>query len=159
MVRSLPRMPLATEVPRSVRPELVNAPWMTLGWLRQGASSGRIPAPSRPLQPVERRTNRLRLALEQLDTGPAKNCAPVRGPLVRTLPKGGSLVVRGAFRVTLLDEATGAPSVPVLFGASFLAGAGDHTLRAVAGPLTLRLVPGQPLGQLCAAPRPGASTP
>jgi hypothetical protein len=149
MVRSLPRLRLARAVPRTVRPELVNAPWMTLGWLRDGAGSGRVPGPSRAATPLEQRTNRLRLSLEQLDAPSARNCANVPAPVVRTVAKGDSLVVGGAFQVQLLDRESGLASAPVLFGASFLGGGGDHRLLAVSGPLTLRLIPAKPFGQLC----------
>src|SRR5207248_655554 len=48
MVRSLPRMALAARVPADVRPDLVNGPWITVGWLLEGARSGRIPATRAP---------------------------------------------------------------------------------------------------------------
>ncbi|HEY5171077.1 MAG TPA: hypothetical protein VIK54_05050, partial [Acidimicrobiia bacterium] len=148
MVRSLPQMTLARRVPRDVRPELINGPWINVGWLLDGARSGRIPATRAPT-PNERATNRLRLSLEQFDEGSGKGCVAVRAPIVRNLVAGESFVVRGTIRVQLIDEDTGAPSTVVAFGASFLVGGQDHTLRDVAGPLTIRIAAGVPDGSLC----------
>jgi hypothetical protein len=152
MVRSLPHMTLADRVPRDVRPDLVNGPWITVGWLLDGARSGRIPATRAPT-PNERATNRLRLSLEQLDEGLGSECAPLGAPVVRHLVAGESFVVRGAIRVQLIDDESGVSSSPVNFGASFLSGARENTLRDVAGPLTIRIVGGAPVGMLCRGSR------
>ena len=151
-MRSLPRMALARRVPRDVRPDLVNGPWITIGWLLDGAGSGRIPATRAPT-PIERATNRLRLSLEQLDEGYGSDCTPVRAPVVRHLVAGESFVVRGAILVQVVDDETGTFSNLVSFGASFLSGAREHTLRDVAGPLTIRISPGGAGGMLCRSSR------
>ncbi len=137
MVRSLPRMALAGRVPTDVRPDLVNGPWITVGWLLEGARSGRIPAPRAPTT-SERATNRLRLSLDQLDEGSGSQCAALREPIVRHLELNGSIVVRGTVQVQLVDDTTGKPSRPITMGVSFLSGAGQHTLKDVAGPLTVQ---------------------
>jgi hypothetical protein len=152
MVRSLPRMTLATRVPRDVRPELVNAPWINVGWLLDGAHSGRIPTTRAPT-PGERATNRLRLSLDELDEGSGTACTPVRAPVVRNLVAGDSFVVRGTILVSTVDEDTGAQSSLVTYGASFLVGGRDHTLRDVAGALTIRIVGVGRSGMLCAGSR------
>jgi hypothetical protein len=152
MVRSLPYMTLAGRVPRDVRPDLVNGPWITVGWLLDGARSGRIPATRTPT-PNESTTNRLRLSLEQLDEGLGSDCAPLHAPVVRHLVAGESFVVRGTIRVQLIDDETGVSSGPVTFGSSFLSGARENTLRDVAGPLTIRIVGGAPIGMLCRGSR------
>ncbi len=149
MVRSLPRMTLATRVPRDLRPELVNAPFITVGWLLDAARSGRIPAP-RASTPQEQLTNRLRLSLEQLDEGTGTRCVPVGPPVDRDVVAGESFVVRGAIAVQLIDQEGGITSAPVTFGATFFTGGHDHTLRDVAGvPLALRIRKGQAKGMLC----------
>jgi hypothetical protein len=140
MVRSLPRMSLASRVPREVRPELVDAPWMTVGWLLDSARSGRIPA-GRALTPNEEATNRLRLSLQQLDRASVSQCAPLRDPLLRHLELGDSIGVRGTVLVQLIDDETGVVSSPVTMGVTFLAGGGDHALKDVAGTLTIRFKP------------------
>lgn len=45
IILSLPRDPLAVRVPRSLRPETVNAGSVTIGWLLDGVHQHRIPAP------------------------------------------------------------------------------------------------------------------
>ncbi len=151
MVRSLPRESLADQVPRDVRPELADGPWITVGWLLEGARSGRIPAAS-GLTPRDRATNRLRLSLDQLNGGSGSQCAAVREPVVRRLEAGESIVIRGTLRIQLVDDETGSLSAPVVMGVTFLAGAGDHTLKDVAGPLTIKITaPGRGLAMVCAS--------
>jgi len=153
MVRSLPRMALAARVPADVRPDLVNGPWITVGWLRDGARSGRIPGTRAPT-PNERATNRLRLSLDQLDEGSASQCSALRDPLIRHLELNQSIVVRGSVSVRLIDDTTGRPSSPIAMGVSFLSGAGLHTLKDVAGPLTIQLTsPGAGQGMVCEGSR------
>jgi hypothetical protein len=147
--RTLPRMDLAKEVPRDVRPELVNAPWVTVGWLRDMARQGRIPRPERPSTPQETATHELRLSLQQLDEADPSGCEALPAPVERELDVGDELAVRGTVRIQLVDDETGVMSTPVTYGASFLTGAGPHTLRAVAGPMTVRIAAVNPLTQLC----------
>jgi hypothetical protein len=152
MVRSLPRMSLARTVPQHVRPELVNAPWMTVAWLRDNAKAGRIPKPAHPLTEQERFVNQLRLGLDQIDGTPATGCQAIRKPVRRELRKGDSVVVRGPVAVRRVDSQTGLMSVPVSYGSSFLVPGFDHTLRNVAGPLLIEISAKNPLAQLCRAP-------
>jgi uncharacterized membrane protein YqaE (UPF0057 family) len=153
MVRSLPRMSLADRVPRDLRPELVNAPSITVGWLLDGVRAGRIPAP-RSSTPRERLTNRLRLSLEELDEGTGSQCVPVGQPVVRDVAAGDSVVRRGTIEAQLVDDETGISSTPVTFGATFFTGGRDHTVRNVAGvPLTIRISPVLAKGMLCGSTR------
>jgi hypothetical protein len=140
-MRSLPRMSLARRVPRSVHPEPHLAPLVTIGWLRDAARSGRLPAP-RPSTPIELLTNRLRLSLDQRNAARSRSCPPLgAAPIVTRLAKGQMLAVHGAIFVQLLAGAPIIASQAVLFGATPLAGLNDHTLVAVAGPLRLRISP------------------
>jgi hypothetical protein len=140
-IRSLPRTPLANQVPSDLRPELVNAPVITIGWLRQAAHSGRLPAP-RSSTVREEATDRLRLSLEQVDEGRGSNCKQFDKPFVRKVGVGGSFIVRGAILVQLVDVTNGSTSELVNFGATFFTGGHDHTVRNVSGdPLTIRVVP------------------
>ena len=43
---TLPRVPIAKEVPREVKPDQLLAHFVTIGWLLDGVKSGRIPKPS-----------------------------------------------------------------------------------------------------------------
>ena len=138
MMGSLPLTPLAAQRPRDLHPDPNQAPSVTIGWLLDGARSGWLPAPGR-ITPRQRSTNTLRLSLEQLNQSDRRHCAPLGKAVVRTLDVGQSLVVHGVVGVQLVADDAGVPSNVVTFGATFLAGNFDHTLRAVAGPLTLRL--------------------
>jgi hypothetical protein len=139
-MRSLPRIPLASRVPADLRPELVNAPAITIGWLMQAARSGRLPAP-RASTPRERATADLRLSLDQTDAGHGNNCTPIDQPVVRRVAAGASFIVRGSVSVQLVDRTRGVTSEPVAFGTTFFTGNRDHTLRNVSGePITIRVV-------------------
>jgi hypothetical protein len=149
IITSLPRIDLARDVPRSLRPAPSFAAEVTVGWLLDGARSGRIPAADRP-NPVELATDRLRLSLEQVDQVPQTACAPLRTPLERRLRPGDSIGVRGTIAVQSRPEAgLGAPSQGLPFGTSLLSTIPAHTLRVVAGPLTLRIAPLSPSAKLC----------
>jgi hypothetical protein len=149
MIRSLPRMPLADDVPRSVRPELTNARQVTVGWLRDSARSGRIPAPSRTPTTPETLTNTLRLSLQQVKGGVGTDCVRVGAPVQRVLRDRESLVVLGTVKVRLVEPVTGAVSGPVTYGAFFSTGLGPHTLRAVGGDTLTLLFKAAPFAQLC----------
>ena len=141
MMRSLPRMRLARAVPSSLHPDPHLAPLVTIGWLRDAARSGRLPAP-RPSTPRELLTNRLRLSLDQRNEAQSRSCPPLgAGPMIARLAKGQMLAVHGAIAVQLLDGAPITASQTLRFGESRLAGSNDHTLVAVAGPLRLRISP------------------
>jgi hypothetical protein len=140
-MRSLPRTPLASQVPKDLRPELVNAPVITIGWLLEAAHSGRLAAP-RASTVREAATDRLRLSLEQLDEGNGTNCRRIEKPFFRRVAVGGSFIVRGTVSVQLVDPTNGKTSDVVNFGATFFTGGHDHTIRNVSGdPLTIRVVP------------------
>lgn len=148
VIASLPRVELARDVPRSLHPAPSFAAEVTVGWLLDGARAGRIPAAGRP-SPVELATDRLRLSIEQADQLPRNPCAPLRTPLDRRLQPGDSIGVRGTIAVQSRPEGAGAPSQPLPFGTSLLSTIPAHTLRVVAGPLTLRIAPRSPTAQLC----------
>jgi hypothetical protein len=149
MVRSLPRMPLARVVPRDVRVELINAPYINVGWLLDNAKSGHIPAPSRPLTPQELVTNRLRLSLDQIDGTRGTDCVPLRQPMLRDLEKGDSFVVSGPIAIRMIDRQTGVISLPVSYGSSFLVPEPVHTVRDVVGPMTVQISANSPSARVC----------
>jgi hypothetical protein len=140
MMRSLPRMRLAFAVPPTLHPEPHVAAPVTIGWLIGAARSGHLPAP-RPSTPREVLTNRLRLSLEQRNGARPKSCPPLRAPIVVRLKRGQLLTVHETIAVQLVSSTPIAASQPLDFGASPLAGLGDHALVAVTGPLTLRIRP------------------
>jgi hypothetical protein len=148
MLFSLPRMPIARDVPLDLRPEPNQAPQITMRWLLAGAGSGWLPSP-RPSTPREFATNTLRLSLEELDRGVARKCAALSAPSERTLATGDSLIVYGRLLIQLLPPTTPVKSAPVQFGDSALGPKGPHTLVAVVQPLTLRITPQSKGASVC----------
>ena len=97
-------------------------------------------------------TNQLRLSLEQLDEGIGTNCEPLPKAVIRQLPPGASLVIRGTILAQLLDRSSGTTSDLVNFGATFFTGSRDHTVRNITRePFTIRIAPGK--GMLCRSSR------
>ncbi|MDQ1468347.1 MAG: hypothetical protein QOH10_2762 [Actinomycetota bacterium] len=144
LMLSIPRMALASKVPPSLRPDPNTATDVTVGWLRAGVASGRIPPPPRSKVPML--TNILRLSLLELDRASGYPCRPLRSPRVLTLEKGDALGVRGSVGVS--QEFGRTHSSPVALGRRFPNAALDHTLIAVAGRLRIRVVPTSALGDV-----------
>jgi hypothetical protein len=157
MMLSVAREPLAREVPASLRPDPGRAPTVTLGWLRAGVTSGRVPKP-RPSTPKEALTNQLRLSLMELDQPSGLPCRRVHEPLVRTLAVGDRFGLAGfggptgTVLVTLVTSENQPRSDAVSFGNALLNPTPVHTLVAVAGPLTLRIVPAGRNGAILCTP-------
>jgi hypothetical protein len=150
-ILSIGRSPQAGGAPADLRPDPAAAPWVTMGWLRAGVRSGRIPAPARPPDAALVATNRLRLSLRQVDLPRGRGCPVLRGPVDRLLQAGDrSAIGNGAVGVRLLGPA-GPVGSPAAYGNTLLgAGPDDHELVAVAGPLRVRIapLPGKP-ASLC----------
>ena len=123
-------------MPRSLHPTPSFASEVTVGWLLDGASSGRIPAAG-SATPTERATDTLRLSLEQLGSPNRSACVVLRSAVTRRLAAGASLNIRG----TIAVQGRSPISQPLAFGTSLFDAASTHTLLAVAGPLELRLAP------------------
>jgi hypothetical protein len=137
VIGALPRDELARSVPRSLHPTPSFAAEVTVGWLLDGAEDGRIPRAG--ATPVQRATDSLRLSLEQRDA-PLPSCPPLRATVTRRLEPGDQLAFRGAIVVQALPR-RGPRPLPLPFGTGLLATAPSHTLRAVAGPVVLRIAP------------------
>jgi len=148
VITALPRASPVHAVPRTLHPTPSFAAAVTVGWLLDGESSGRIPAP--PASTAQQRaTDTLRLSLEQVDGTPAGHCTPLRAPATRRLARDGSFGIEGAVAVQSLATPGETTSQPLPFGTGLLATAITHTLRAVAAPLELRIVPLSPAAALC----------
>ncbi len=138
IIESLPAMRLARQVPRSLHPTPSFAAEVTLGWLLDGVSSGRIPA-AKTITPTEVAANTLRLSLEQTDSRPQPSCVRIRTPLIRHLRDGQSFGVTGTLSIQLLTDDGRPKSARLNFGGSLVANSPTHSLRAVKGPLTIRI--------------------
>src|SRR5439155_27364472 len=126
---TVPRDPLARTAPADLRPEPNRAPTITLGWLRAGVASGRVPSTRAP-SPVEAATNRLRLSLMELDGRSDGACTLLRTPVVLHLAQGERVGIGGRTVVALLAGGR-AISHPVVFGLGMLNPSLRHTLVAV----------------------------
>jgi hypothetical protein len=116
LVLTVPRLPVAHQVPRSVRPEQRLAKPLTLGWLLDGVASGRIPKPAH-ITPIDAATATLHLALnQQPDVFRAKSCRNATTPLELDLAATEAIGIHDAVRVVYITP-TGVRSRPVTFEA------------------------------------------
>jgi hypothetical protein len=136
MMLALPRVPAAREVPKTVRPDTSgfdSRQNVTIGWLLDGAASGRIPEAGQ-IPPALAAANTFRLSFRQTHTASRWTaCQTISKPITRPLEKGEAIGVRGWFlRVT---SAAGASA-----GTSLVLDPRDgNTLVDVRGPLTVHL--------------------
>ncbi len=142
---TVPRAPAAAAAPDGLRPEPNRAPTVTLGWLRAGVASGRVPEARAP-SARDAAANRLRLSLMELDQRAGGPCPPLRAPVDLHLVEGERVGIGGRVVVVLVDRGRAA-SNPVGFGLGMLNPSLAHTLVAVA-PVAVRVSPGAPVGPL-----------
>jgi hypothetical protein len=147
VITSLAGMALARQTPRSLRPTQSFAAEVTVGWLVDGVADGRIPTSKST--PLEYADNTLRLSLEQLDGPSRSSCVRIRRPLERRLATGGFIDVRGTVGVQLVGSRASHGSGWVPFGGSLLTTGPTFTLRAVRGPLDLRIRAQSSSASLC----------
>jgi hypothetical protein len=144
LILTLPRLPIAHEVPPSVRPEQQLAKPLTLGWLLDGVASDRIPKPAR-ITPVDAATATLHLALNQRpDVFGTKACRNATTPLEVQLSTSQAIGIHGDVRVVYTTPA-GVRSRPVTFESDKLVvteggrSRRGSRLMALTGPLTLEV--------------------
>jgi hypothetical protein len=144
LILALPRVPLARKVARSTRPEQRLAKPLTIGWLLDGAASGRIPKPA-TISPVDAATATLHLALNQQSTGSGKeSCRSAKTPLEVEFAASQAIELRGVVRVVYTTP-NGVRSRPVTFEPDERVVTGEGRvargprLVALAGPLALRV--------------------
>ncbi len=140
---ALGRLPLADQLRDSHLPVTVQYPryaqeGLTYGWLVKGVESGRIPAPT-VRNKFQDPTDVLRFFLvPALVRGPV-GCVPA--PAIRTLEKGQLLTIeRGRVYITYVAPGP-TSSLRLKYGPS--------TLKALVGPLQLRIVPVNGGARIC----------
>jgi hypothetical protein len=140
---AVPRVEAAKHVPRSVHPDIQGARAVTLGWLLDGVSSGRIPSPGR-IDPATRANATLNISLQQSTKAVAsRDCTALRKPITRTLHAGDSLGIGGGPLAAKYDLPGGGLLVKSVV---FYPRAG-RSLDVFFGPLPVRLRsadPGRP---------------
>jgi hypothetical protein len=132
LILTLPQMPVARQVPREMKPLRKSARDITVGWLLDGAESGRIPAPDR-VKPMIAARATLLLSLEQRVVPAAESdCRVLRAPVRLHMNEGDEIGFEGGRLSVIAADANafGGVSYDSDFGQS---------LRATVGPLDLRV--------------------
>jgi hypothetical protein len=149
MLLSLPRVPVAKQVPRGVVPEQQLAHFVTIGWLLDGVASGRIPKPAH-ISAADEAMDALRLSFRQLrfdQASPFDVCRPLTKSWVFHLDKNQRLTlatVSGTARLTPVSMDAG--DTPPFFVITVL----GPLLEAVR-PVTFRVTSvGRYPGRVCA---------
>jgi hypothetical protein len=146
-VLTLPRVPIAAELPRSTLVDPPFDPWVTIGWLRDGVRSGRIPSQGR-ISPTELASATLSMALRPT-SAPADTsaCARVAPEQRLALLAGDQLEITGVVYVRYLPRA-GRSLPPVRLGNP----RAPRRLVVLPRAMTVRLERTPALGQLRVCP-------
>jgi hypothetical protein len=102
-ILSLPRLAVAKVLPPNTHPDMHFDPWMTLGWLRAGVASGRIPTPPPTVTADDRATWTLQLAL-QPSGQEAPNCRAYALPTSILLHRGDTVTAGRGATATLMTS-------------------------------------------------------
>jgi len=131
VILTAPRLPLATELPRTLHVSFYGG-GPTLGWLIDASRAGKLPAPPRSTTDAKA-TEAARLALRPVKTARLRHCTTIDRKVSRVLQRDDLLTVKaGTVEITYLAP-DGGRSFPERFG--------RVTLRALAGPLKLVIAP------------------
>jgi hypothetical protein len=154
MMLSLPRVAVAKQVPRDVKPEQKLAHFVTIGWMLDGVASGRIPKPN-PISPYDEAIDDLRLSFVQPSGAvpTTDRCVPVTQRFVFTLAKGDRIIVR-AKNSTLRVSSPTVPlegTYPYFIITAPPAGGNLVAVRPVTFRVSAALL-GSPTDKLCATP-------
>jgi hypothetical protein len=149
------RVPIAAELPDWVRPDPTLTPDLTLGWLRAGIASGRIPDPG-PIDSALEQAVTFRLVLQQTDQpAPFVGCERLTSPKKVDLASGDTIGFRGNIVVTEPSMSVD-PRARLEFssgGGETLEAAGPDSLAIVVKPDAAASAPTIGPAQLC-SPRP-----
>jgi hypothetical protein len=139
LVTTLPRVPVAREVPRAVKPvHEFPEHFVTIGWLLDAARAGRVPRPG-PLTPADIRTATFRLSFLQSSANvPLRQCHTVVDPEIISLRRGESIGIKG-WPFDMTSVAPTGESVALSFDPRT-----GNQLTAVASPLRVRVASRSP---------------
>ncbi len=99
MFLTLPRLPIASSLPRSIHPDPDYDGWVTMGWLIDGVRDGRIPPPSPEASPGQKAFSTLRLAWQPSTAAPEDSCHPVALPADVRVHRGTRLTVNATVTI------------------------------------------------------------
>ena len=142
LILSLPRVAAAKEVPRDTIPEHELAHFVTIGWLLDGAASGRIPKPAH-ISPADEAMDTIRLSLKQspVFVAPDEVCVGLAfTPLVFHLQTGQTILVHSAGKQARIVLPTPEPGDPFPFFPITVEG----PLMTAQRPVAFRIVKGGP---------------
>jgi hypothetical protein len=152
MMLSLPQVAAAKEAPRGLVPERELAHFVTIGWLLDGARSGRIPKPSR-ISAADAGMDEIRLSLEQFRAvfiPAAYKCVDSATPLLFHLQTGQTIVVAARKGTVEITPASPSPGKVFPFRVITVLGPILKTVR----PVTFRTgAVALDAGRVCALPR------
>ena len=117
-ILSIPRLPVAKHLPRSVQPDPYFDDSITLGWLFDGVQSGRIPAPSPPPTAAQTTYWNLRLAWQPGHPATSGTCEALTLPGRVDVQSGTSMTISAAVHVTARYGADRESNAVVLRGAA-----------------------------------------
>ncbi len=113
-ILTLPRLPVARRLPPSTHPDSLYDPWLTIGWLRAGVSSGRIPSPG-PVPATDTASWTLLIALQPARQHANGSCASLRLPVTVHLVPGSTITTDATVGITYIPN-RGPRSAAVPFG-------------------------------------------
>ena len=148
-ILSLPRLPVASQLPRSVHPDPYFDRSITLGWLFDGVQSGRIPAPSPPPTQAEITYWNLQLAWQHGSPQSSGTCQSLSLPTSAHVENGTRMTINAAVGVAARYGADQKSKVVVLRGPAYPVTFVSHWPFDVTITPT---VPGQSV-TLCTTPR------
>jgi hypothetical protein len=135
-ILSLGVAPALDEVQRNHEPDPHRAFRVTVGWLRDAKQAGRLADPGE-VTPIDAATAELHLSLQQLDTFDPACETEVTGTRTLTLARKETFDIRGPVRIALVDG-------EVRSEAQQFKAVHGQTIRALRGPLRLRISPASP---------------
>lgn len=141
VVLSTLHLPISPALPNWVKPERAFNTWLTVGWLRAGVASGRVPAAPFEMTPAFVASRSLDLALQPLPPRRLRPCRPLSPGTTRLLTRDEPFSVFSGDVSVVYQLPNRAASTSRRLTAG--------TYVAVAGPLVLRVAPTRPGAVVC----------
>jgi hypothetical protein len=144
LVLAMARLPLASQVPRDLRPLSPPEASFPIGWLLDGVASGRVPQRS-DSDPASTNAAQLLLSVYQTTDPPSRTCSPIDSGTPIHVRPGDEIKINGRL-VILRRRLEGQLPAQATYNAFR-----GRTLRIVGAPLDLvvRPTPSDPPAELC----------
>jgi hypothetical protein len=144
LVLAMSRLPIASQVPRDLRPLSPPEASFSIGWLLDGVASGRVPAPAHS-DPASTASAQLLLSVYQTMDAPSGECTAIESGTPIQVRPGDEIKINGRL-VMLRSRIPGQLPAQGTYNAFR-----GRTLRIVGAPLEIvvRPTPTDPPAQLC----------